>query len=467
MRALPPVTPTDEQLKIMGVIKQGFHVIRGAAGSGKTSTALMCLKELATVRLKRHQRQELDEPVRVLVLTFNRTLEGYIAQLARQSAPKDAALNLTINTFGRWARSLVGNVNIGQNQQISSILSPLLQPFHNSHQHDFLTTEVEYVLGRFTPENLSDYLSARREGRGSTPRVLRPMRERILNDVLPAYGDAKRKQHLIDWNDLALQAARTPAELTYDIVIVDESQDFSANQVRAVLSHLHPDHSTTYIVDATQRIYPRFFKWSEVGIHTDRGNVHTLKDNYRNTAAIAAFARPLVDGLPIEDDGTLPDFTTCSRPGRKPVVIVGKYSQQLNTMLDRLARITDFKTESVALLQFRRWFAYARETLTRRGIPFCELTSERQWPSGSEEVALCTIHSAKGLEFDHVLLPGISQEMTPHGPESGDADLEIFRRMLAMAIGRARKTVMLGFKPGEESSLIRFLDPSTYEVIEV
>ena len=174
MRALSPVTPTDEQLKIMGVIKQGFHVIRGAAGSGKTSTALMCLKELATVRLKRHQRQGLDEPVRVLVLTFNRTLEGYVAQLAQQSVPKDAALRLTISTFGRWARSLVGNVNIGQNQQISSILSPLLQPFYNSHQYDFLTTEVEYVLGRFTPENLSDYLGARREGRGFYPSGVTP-----------------------------------------------------------------------------------------------------------------------------------------------------------------------------------------------------------------------------------------------------------------------------------------------------
>lgn len=469
MRALSSVTPTDEQLKIMGVIRQGFHVIRGAAGSGKTSTALMCLKELATVRLKRHQRRGLDEPVRVLVLTFNRTLEGYIAQLARQSAPRNDALSLTISTFSRWARSLVGNVSIADKRQSSIILRPLLQPFMKSHQYDFLATEVEYVLGRFTPENLSDYLGARRNGRGSTPRMLRPMRERLLKDVLPAYESAKRQLGIIDWNDLALHATHASSDLVYDVVIVDESQDFFANQVLAVLSHLHPSHSTTFIVDATQRIYPRYFKWSEVGIRAHSGNVHALRDNYRNTAAIAAFARPLVDGLPAEDDGTLPDFTTCRRSGPKPVVMVGKYSSQLNTMLDRLARITDFKTESVALLQFRGrgWFSEARAILRRRGIPFCELTSERQWPSGPEEVALCTISSAKGLEFDHVLLPGLSREVTPHGAGKGDADLEIYRRMLAMAIGRARKTVMAGFKPREESSLISFLDPSTYEIIKV
>ncbi len=80
-------------------------------------------------------------------------------------------------------------------------------------------------------------------------------------------------------------------------------------------------------------------------------------------------------------------------------------------------------------------------------------------------MALCTIHSAKGLEFDHVLLPGLSQKVTPHGPGAGDANLERLRRMPAMAVGRARKSVMVGYKQGEESSLIGLLDPSTFKLI--
>ena len=137
-------------------------------------------------------------------------------------------------------------------------------------------------------------------------------------------------------------------------------------------------------------------------------------------------------------------------------------------MFDRLERNADLGNESVVLLQPRGggWFDEARRILRRRGIPYCELTRENEWPSGPEQVALCTIHSAKGLEFDHVLLPGLSQQVTPHGPESGDADLERFRRMLAMAVGRARKSVMVGYKPGEESSLIGLLDPSTYRMIK-
>ena len=165
----------------------------------------------------------------------------------------------------------------------------------------------------------------------------------------------------------------------------------------------------------------------------------------------------------------MPDFDACRRSGAEPVVVAGKYGAQLRFMLDRLARTADLDTESVAVLQPRggRWFDEARSVLRERGIPFCELARQNEWPSGPEAVALSTIHSAKGLEFDHVLLPGLSREVTPHGPEAGDANLDRLRRMLAMAIGRARKSVMIGYKPGEESSLIGLLDPSTYYLVEV
>lgn len=468
MRILSDVSPTDEQLKIIGDVKPGYRIIRGAAGSGKTTTALLCLRQLVAARISRRQRHGHTAPVRVLVLTFNRTLEGYIAELARNSTPHNHALDLTISTFARWARSLVGDVNIADRDEASAILRRLLGSFVTSRQLDFFADEVAYILGRFTLENRPDYLTVVRHGRGVAPRVDRPVRETLLQDVLPAYEEAKAERGLLDWSDLAVLAADSQPGLRYDVVIVDETQDFSANQVRAVIRHLQDSHNATFIIDAIQRIYPQYFTWREVGIAARPEIIHSLKENYRNTEAIAAFARPLVDGLPLEDDGTLPDFNACSRPGDTPLVVAGKYSQQLRIMLDRLARVTDFRTESVALLQTRGggWFNEARKVLRDRGIPYCELARQNEWPSGPEAVALCTIHSAKGLEFDHVLLPGLSQQVTPHGPDDGDADLEKLRRMLAMAIGRARKSVMVGYKPGEESSLIKLLAPSTYELVE-
>ena len=102
-----------------------------------------------------------------------------------------------------------------------------------------------------------------------------------------------------------------------------------------------------------------------------------------------------------------------------------------------------------------------------RGIDYCELTQEREWPTGPELLALSTIHSAKGLEFDHVLMPGLSDEVTPHGDEDGDGTLDSLRRLIAMGVGRARKTVTLGYKPGERSTVFRHIDPETYRLVEV
>jgi len=477
MRILSRVTPTPEQLKLLGDPRSGFRIIRGAAGSGKTSTALMSLQEQIHVRLNRRRIHEHDAPVRVLVMTFNRTLAGYIAELARSSVPKtkDDALELTIGTFGSWARSLVNNMPIAGRKETSAMLRPHLQSFATSHQFEFLVDEVEYILGRFEysperfePDSLSEYLTVVREGRGSAPRVTIPTREKLILEVIPAYMDAKKRRSLIDWSDLAPLSANAETENFYDVVIVDEAQDFSANQVRAILGRLQETHNTTFVLDAVQRIYPRFFKWSEVGIKARPEIIFTLTANYRNTAEIAAFAYPLVNGLPPEDDGTLPDFSSCGRAGMKPLVVAGRYSDQLQMMFNRLENTADLHNDSVALLKARGggWFNEARRTLIRRGIPYCELTRQNEWPTGSEVVALCTIHSAKGLEFDHVLLPGLSREVTPHGPETGDGDLERLRRMLAMAVGRARKSVMVGYKPGEESSLVELLDPSTYELVK-
>ena len=78
MRTLQNIDPAPEQLVILRDAAAGFRLIRGAAGSGKTTAALLRLRQLYASRLSRKARLGLAEPVRVPVLTFNRTLKGYV-----------------------------------------------------------------------------------------------------------------------------------------------------------------------------------------------------------------------------------------------------------------------------------------------------------------------------------------------------------------------------------------------------
>ena len=221
------------------------------------------------------------------------------------------------------------------------------------------------------------------------------MRVKLLSEVVLPYEQHKRRQGLVDWNDIALMAASAESE-EYDVVVVDETQDLSANQLRAVLSHLHENHVTTFVIDAVQRIYPQGFAWREIGVELRPNMVFNLRENYRNTAQIARLAQSLVDGLPPEEDGVAPDATTCTRQGPKPVIVAGTYSSQLGHMLNHLQPALD-AGETVAMLQPKGggWFRFARQELSSRGIAYCELTRQTDWPAGPEQVALSTIHSAK------------------------------------------------------------------------
>ena len=465
MRILQNIKPTAEQLVILRDTAPGFRLIRGAAGSGKTTAALMRLRQLCAARVTRNARMGFAGPVRVLVLTFNRTLRGYVEHLAAEQTTGAEEVDLTVDTFSRWAKNLCASPTniVDQRQMIRQFL-------HNAGiaiDVEYFVDEIEYILGRFPRDGLEMYLQAERSGRGRAPTVSRRTRAKLLADVIAPYEQEKARRGEVDWNDIALEAAATTCE-GYDVIVVDEAQDLSANQIRAVRAHLNEEHTTTFIIDAVQRIYPQAFQWREVGITIRPNLVYKLNRNHRNTAAIARFAASIVRDLPAEEDGVVPNPSESPSEGQRPEVLAGTYSAQINFMLNRVQPYLS-AGETVAILQPRGggWFDFVRGALSDRNLPFCELTRNRDWPTGPEQIALSTIHSAKGLEFDHVLLPGLNQEVTPHGTEEGDGTLDSLRRLVAMGIGRARKTVTIGYKPEDRSTLIDLIDPETYRLLEV
>ncbi|HRV80657.1 MAG TPA: UvrD-helicase domain-containing protein [Planctomycetota bacterium] len=67
---------------------------------------------------------------------------------------------------------------------------------------------------------------------------------------------------------------------------------------------------------------------------------------------------------------------------------------------------------------------------------------------GSEQVKLMTLHSSKGLEFPHVFIVGLEEELLPHGralEEDPEHGLEEERRLLYVGMTRAQRGLCLSY----------------------
>ncbi len=105
------------------------------------------------------------------------------------------------------------------------------------------------------------------------------------------------------------------------------------------------------------------------------------------------------------------------------------------------------------------------------------LVMDRDSAEGEQAVNIMTLHSAKGLEFDTVFLPGWEEGLFPHQrslDESGRAGLEEERRLAHVGLTRARKRAKIYFATnrrihGMWTSTMpsRFLDELPQDHVEV
>ncbi|MFD1696501.1 ATP-dependent helicase [Roseibium aestuarii] len=105
------------------------------------------------------------------------------------------------------------------------------------------------------------------------------------------------------------------------------------------------------------------------------------------------------------------------------------------------------------------------------------LVMDRDSEEGLDAVSIMTLHSAKGLEFDTVFLPGWEEGLFPHQralDESGKAGLEEERRLAYVGVTRAKKRAKIWFTSnrrihGQWQSSIpsRFLDELPEAHVEI
>lgn len=147
MKALVDIVPSAEQLPIISNPQNGVTLIRGAAGSGKTTTALLMLKQLSAFWIRHRERNNSFDPVQILVLSFNSTLRGYINHLAERQVESHTQAIIDIVTFGKWSKDMTDTLNVLNYNQRNTILNGFASSINLPN--DFLCDEIEYCLAVF------------------------------------------------------------------------------------------------------------------------------------------------------------------------------------------------------------------------------------------------------------------------------------------------------------------------------
>lgn len=94
-----------------------------------------------------------------------------------------------------------------------------------------------------------------------------------------------------------------------------------------------------------------------------------------------------------------------------------------------------------------------------------DMLEQQEEEDDSDKVHLLTLHASKGLEFPHVFIMGLEEELLPHRTSIEEDNIEEERRLMYVGITRAQRTLALTYSAtrkqyGEKIETIpsRFLD---------
>ena len=420
----------------------------GTAGSGKTTLAV-----LRSLYLSDSSTEHCGS---TLLVTYNRSLVTYLKHLLGNTGRP----MLDIENYHSFARGYLSSRGrlpddsiCTRRERLRFIETAIRRVRADGEQSSILNRPIEFFDEEFEwiqnhgIKDKKDYVESKRTGRAAT-RVARTEKP-VVADLYQCY--LKERQHngkLYDWSDIASSVLKELSsdcgERRYRHVVIDEGQDFSPEMLRSLAALVPEDGSLTFFGDMAQQIYGRRMSWRDAGLHG--AETWRFKENYRNTKQISKLALALADMPDFSDDPDLVEPTTPPADGPLPALVrFSGESKEVNFVVSRAAKLA--QTQTVAILcrtkeQENSIWRHLPDGATQTG------RNMRQWPSGPR-LFYGTYHSAKGLEFDSVFLPFLSEQHWPNpsdvealGPQEAAAKDSL---LLYVGITRARATLVLTY----------------------
>ncbi|TDJ17259.1 MAG: DNA helicase UvrD [Deltaproteobacteria bacterium] len=425
----------------------GYLVIRGAAGSGKTTVALHRIAYLA------YDDPEIDS-TRSLFVVFSPGLRNYVGHVL----PGLGLEQVSIKTYAEWC----GHQRKRHFPRLPNehrIDAPTLVQRLKLHPviGRALAVQAKEVDGPATVEQaVDDWASVLTRA---------DLLEKTCADFAPGVFSRAEIERFCDWNrrrneeffqwmagDSAAQASLDPEDdalllrawqlrvgplqagghkpLRYRHIAIDEVQDFSPIEVQVLLGCLEEGRSITLAGDTQQHLMEDsgFTSWSEflTYLGVPGAEVETLRISYRSSREIVNFALAVLDDLREDDEPP-------EAPRSGPPVEIFRFTDRgacvafLAEALRELAHQEPLASVAVLTPTPELSAAYF-EGLDHGDVPRLRRVQQQDF-TFAPGVEVTEIEQVKGLEFDYVVVVEVTDDQFPDSAHA--------RRRLHVAATRA------------------------------
>jgi mRNA-degrading endonuclease RelE of RelBE toxin-antitoxin system len=471
----------EDQRKLVRWALTGPTMVRGGAGTGKSTVALYRVKELL-------ERPGATGRERVLFTTYTRALLTATRQLLEQILTPEQLARVTVATCDQVALDVVRSRRalgpIEGDRDSLRRLSTLRRTFVPGGSafeaalraralarlsDAYLLEEFDWILdGRGLP-SLEAYLAAPRSGRG----VAFPDRTRAaVWEVYEAFTTSGAGERYPALRREALALAQG-ADGRYDYVLVDEAQDLSPVALALLAEVCATPEGLFFAADTKQSLSARGYAWSSAHPSLQfRGRTALLRRNYRSTAEIDRAAFSLLRA----EEGEALEPSTSMHEGPLPVLLRGvpaeAEAEWIARFVRQMARHLHLRPSAAAVLVPAAAVGEVlAEELCRAGLP-ARFFPGRELDLKSEVLRVLTLHSAKGLEFPIVAVAGWAPGTYPRREDFDDDGLfgerlRAERRLVYVGLTRAMRGLLLSVQRGCVHPALTEIDLAQWHVEEV
>jgi superfamily I DNA/RNA helicase len=398
----------------------------------------------------------------VLLVTYNNALVAYLSYLQPATTQ-----TLTIRTYARFARGYLKHVGLmpswggiadpdQRRWLVAQAVKETAEKYPTSRffvrDTRFFLDELEWISGMGL-STLADYKATKRFGRRTG---LTGTQHEQMWEILLAYQRLRAEAGLVyDWYDLASAVraalARDTQPRMYRHVVIDEGQDLSPQAIRSLVEVIQPGGSVTFFGDYHQQIYGQGLSWRSCGLNIRA--IERFADNYRNTVEVARLAIAM-SRMPhmASDPNDLVEPREPTAAGALPTLVACR--DEAHEMKIVRVQARDLALNRTVAVLARTW-AEAQQAC--QGLRVRKLHRDMNSWDATPGIYCGVYHSAKGLEFDAVILPFCGSAHMPHrevitafGEEEGTAREA---RLLYVGITRAKTDLLITYS-GEVSPLL-------------